>query len=197
MSSLHEEPIPFRTAGIAIVLLSVVIVAILCVFNSVNWARKQSIVREYTQMHERFIQDGDNPAVLQQIFTTDADECIKIKTTKDSWPSSYSCLTLKRDIDRLEKRALENFSAIAFARVRGGDIEIFEASGDYHESRSIRDSYDLGYGTREDLAKYLIEGKLIDRWQDFISYLPRKEVITPIKINDSTIGYMFQSVIEK
>lgn len=197
MSSLQEEPINFRVAVIAIVLLGLVIVALLGIFNSINWARKETIVKNYTALHERFIQDGQNPATLQKLLTSDMDECAHIKTSKESWPTSYSCLTLKKDIDQLEKRSLENFTATAFARVSNGQIELIEVSGDYHEPRSFQNSYDLGYSSRDDLSKYILDGKKIDRWQDFISYLPGKEVVTPIKINDKIVGYMFQSVIEK
>lgn len=197
MATLQEEPIHFRTAGVVIVFFIVTLIALLFVFNGINWTRKQAVIHDYTNRHETFIKDGQNPAILQELLTTGMDECQKERNTQDTWPTSYSCQKGIGILNQLEKRMLENFSASAFARVRDGNIEFFEVSGQYHEPRAFRTSYELSYDTKEDLYKYAIEGKEIDRWQNFIGYLPGKEVVTPIGINGEVIGYIFQSVIEK
>jgi hypothetical protein len=148
-----------------------------------------------------------NTQGLVDLFTVVMDACKtqyeKRPTDKNEMPLygyNFECENARTQINLLDKSALPNFSSTAYVRLSDGKSEAIEASGNYHSQQLLSSGYffqSWPEKNRNDLVAYLEQGKEINRWQDFIGMLPKKEVVTPLRKDNQIIGYIFQSVLER
>lgn len=112
------------------------------------------------------------------------------------------CAAAIQALGSLRADTLTDSSAIAYVVIDNDHYQLIEASGKYNQRRSLYESYlynHFGYDetTKVDLVRYLTQGTDILKWQDFINYIPGKEVIVPIDLDGDTVGYVFRGVIER
>lgn len=193
---LQEEPLAFKGMLIAAVGIMVVIAAVVFGFNYVNEQRRQRVIAEYDQSVTEFV--AKNEEGVTQLFTQVMDTCqteFTAANRSNNYQQSIECPAARSAFDALNKEALKDFSATAYIRVQNGRTQMLEASGRFHGSQEFTNTF--RYNMRTDIQQYLLEAKEINRWQDFIYFLPSKEVITPVERDGQTLGYILLSVIEK
>lgn len=191
----------FIALGIIIIVASVAVVIALFFNNQ----RRINIITQYDRETQNFI--SSNLEKLDIFFNQTFDECAKVLSDKQASESAmYNstdviCPQAEAMLAELNDESMKDSSAIAYVKFRDNQYELIEASGKYNEKKGTLGINFTHFTYREDVKKELFEyfktGKGINRWQDFISYLPGKEVVVPVVINDQIQGYMFRGVIEK
>lgn len=186
-------------------------VAVLILVNSAilyNDYRSQKVVSEYSTETIAFVSTKKN--LFRQLFTGvvqtcqihDDQEKERGKVQRDYLPSDL-CPQAQEMLSTIKVESLKNSSAIAYLAVQGNNVVLIEASGKYHPPASVADQYifsrgNWGDNTYLELNEYLTQSKqLTNYWQDFIGYIPGKEVIVPIDIDGTRLGYIFRGVIER
>lgn len=193
---LQEEPLAFKGMLVAALGIIVVVTTVIFGFNWINEQRRQQVIAKYDQSVEQLV--TQNKEGVTQLFTQVMDTCqtsFDNADRPDNYLQSIECPAARSAFDALDKAALKDFSATAYIRVQNGRTQMLEASGRFHGSQEFTNTF--RYNMRTDIQQYLLEGEEINRWQDFIYFLPSKEVITPVKVGEQTLGYMLLSVLEK
>lgn len=195
--SLDQEAVSFSLLVIGVVVIAVVVGFSLLIALYLNNSRQSRVIAEYTAETERFVEV--NRGQLTQLFTTAMDTCREIypPLPANSPSPSHDCEAARIALDSLQQEELSDFSATAFMRAQDGRIEMIESSGRYHRPALPRDSYVLGWNTREELNLHLFQNKKINFWQDFLTYIPGKEVLVPVALDNGIEGYIFRGVIER
>lgn len=206
-SSQHSvDQISFKGAALAIVGIVVVVVVAILFALYFNNQRKERIVQQYDQETQVFV--GAHQQQISDFFASTYDSCGQELAAKQASSSAtyperdVICSVAQEKLAEMQVDQLKDSSAIAYIRYQEGDYELIEASGKYTQKQSLIDpsnysQFSYSLEKRTELNQYLKGEKQIDRWQDFMYYIPGKEVVVPVSINDNTIGFIFRGVIEK
>lgn len=205
-----EEPQAFSLKyflwGIGAVSLAVLILVNAAVLY--NDYRSKKIISEYSEETLSLISGRKNQ--FKQLFTVTPELCQaeyerereKSKSQND-YIQTDICVSAQEMLSAIGVGSLKNSSATAYLAVQGRNVILIEASGKYHPPAVIPDQYifsrgNWGENTYLELNEYLTQGKEISSlWQDFISYIPGKEVLVPVEIDGIRVGYIFRGVIER
>lgn len=183
-------------AGLVIVIVSAIAIAIASYFNQ---QRQDHIVRQYTQETELYLVKHEAP--VKELFAGVFERCqSEYEATRSgtTYYSDISCQSAQDHFSQLNLDELKDSSAVAFLRMRDDtQYALIEASGTYRYYRTSDNAYFLSWQGRDDLIKYLVHGQEITMWNDFINYIPGKEVIVPVEYDGQVYGYIFRGVIEK
>lgn len=209
-STKIEEPqvisLKYLLWGIGAVSLAVMILVNAAVLY--NEHRSKKIISEYSDETLNFVSGRKN--LFKQLFMFTPELCQaeyekereKSKFQKD-YIQSDICLSAQEMLSAIGVESLKNSSAIAYLAIQGRNVILIEASGKYHPPAVVPDQYifsrgNWGENTYLELNEYLTQGKEISSlWQDFISYIPGKEVLVPVEIDGIRVGYIFRGVIER
>lgn len=209
-STKIEEPqvisLKYLLWGIGAVSLAVLILVNAAVLY--NEYRSKKIISEYSIETLNFVSGRKN--MFKQLFTVTPELCQaeyemereKSKSQKD-YIQSDICLSAQEMLSAIGAEPLKNSSAIAYLAVQNRNVILIEASGKYHPPAVVPNQYifsrgNWGENTYLELNEYLTQGKEISSlWQDFISYIPGKEVLVPVEIDGIRVGYIFRGVIER
>lgn len=173
-----------------------------------NGIRRQEIVSEYSNETISLINSRKN--LFKQLFTDVVQECQiyadqennKAKLDRNYVPSDL-CPQAQQALSDIGIESLRDSQSTAYLAVRGHNVILIEASGKYHPPAPIADQYIFSRGrwgknTYLELNEFLTQGKEISSlWQDFIGYIPGKEVLVPVEIDGIRVGYIFRGVIER
>lgn len=209
-STKIEEPQVFSLKyllwGIGIISLVVLILVSAAVLY--NNYRSKNVISGYSDETLNFVSSRKN--LFKQLFTTIPESCqIEYEQEREkskvqnNYIQSDICLSVQQILSKIGVESLKNSSAIAYLTVQGRNVVLIEASGKYHPPTVIPDQYIFSRGrwgknTYLELNEYLTQGKEIQEfWQDFISYIPGKEVLVPVDIDGIRVGYIFRGVIER
>jgi hypothetical protein len=196
--SLDQEAVSLPLLGFGLVIIFGLVGLALGVALYFNNVRQDQVVSQYTAETEEFVQT--NRAALTQLFSTVMTACLNIEppiTPNTSLAQSYDCEAARTGLNNLQQSGVRDFSATAFLRYQNGRFEMIESSGRYHRPTVVHDSYVMNWDNRKDLELYLAEGKDLSLWQDFLTYVPGKEVIVPVELDNQVKGYIFRGVIER
>lgn len=200
---LYLKYLLWGIGSISLVILILIYAAVLY-----NEHRSKKIISEYSDETVNFVSERKN--LFKQLFTTTPESCQieyeqekeKSKSQKD-YIQSDICLSAQQILSAIGVESLKNSSATAYLTVQGRNVVLIEASGKYHLPAVVPDQYIFSRGrwgenTSLELNEYLVQGKEMSGfWQDFISYIPGKEVLVPVEIDGVRIGYIFRGVIER
>lgn len=209
-STKIEEPQVFSLNyflwGIGIVSLTVLILVSAAVLY--NGYRSKNVISGYSDETLNFVSSRKN--LFKQLFTAIPESCqIEYEREREkskvqnNYIQSDICLSAQQILSEIGVESLKNSSAIAYLTVQGRNVVLIEASGKYHPPAVIPDQYIFSRGhwgedTYLELNEYLTQGKEMQKfWQDFISYIPGKEVLVPVDIDGLRVGYIFRGVIER
>jgi len=201
---LQPESLSFKTFVLSAFCVTLALVILVFGTFQYNEYRKNQVIAKYTDETHQFI--NQNKDELKKLFSETFDNCedyINAISITKNYYSNVDCSYANDVITALiGKDNLIDYSAIAFVKKYDNrDIALIESSGKYRRRSGIESHNILAYSyranTESDLGRYLFEGKDINKWQDFISYLPEKQVVVPVEINGQTLGYIFRSMIEK
>lgn len=195
MSQLEQEPISVKNAAAFLGVISVVVGVFLIIGVFLNWQRQQRVIKEYTQEAGVFIEQ--NKTQLADFFTQTFDRCRTLFPEAANNPSASTCQAAVEGLNTLNTSSLKDFSATGFMRYQNERVEFIETSGYYHRPRSLGNNWSYPINRIDVLRSYLLENQSINHWQDFVTYLPAKEVLIPVVIDNQTVGYLFRSVLEK
>lgn len=205
-----EEPQAFSLKyllwGVGVISLTVLILINGAILYNGN--RLQKIVSEYSNETIGLVNSRKN--LFKQLFTDVVQECQiyadqennKAKLDRNYVPSDL-CPQAQQALSDIGVESLKDFQSTAYLTVRGHNVILIEASGKYHPPAPIADQYIFSRGrwgknTYLELNEYLTQGNEISSlWQDFIGYIPGKEVLVPVEIDGTRVGYIFRGVIER
>lgn len=208
-AKIKEPPVfsfKYLLWGIGIISLALLILVNAAVVY--NDYRSKKIVAEYTNETINFV--NSRKSLFKQLFTTIIKECEIFNESEygrakldRNYLRSDICPAATKILSEIGVESLINSSAIAYLTVQGRNVILIEASGKYHPPAIITDQYIFSRGhwgenPYIELNEYFTqEIKLSKHWQDFISYIPGKEVLVPVEIDGTRVGYIFRGVIEK
>lgn len=209
-STKIEEPqvcsLKYLLWGIGIVSLTVLILVNAAVLY--NSYRSKNVISGYSDETLNFVSSRKN--LFKQLFTSILESCqIEYEQEREkskvqnNYIQSDICLSAQQILSEIGVESLKNSSATAYLTVQGRNVVLIEASGKYHPPAVIPDQYIFSRGrwgknTYLELNEYLTRGKEISSlWQDFIGYIPGKEVLVPVDIDGIRVGYIFRGVIER
>lgn len=205
-----EEPQAFSLKylfwGVGVISLTVLILINGAILYNGN--RIQKIVSEYSNETIGLINSRKN--LFKQLFTDVVQEC-QIYADQESnkakldrnYVTSDLCPQAQQVLSDIGVESLKDSQSTAYLAVRGHNVILIEASGKYHPSAPIADQYIFSRGrwgknTYLELNEFLTQGKEISSlWQDFIGYIPGKEVLVPVETDGIRVGYIFRGVIER
>ena len=195
---LQEDNLSLVTALWSGLIITLVIGVGVLVAMMANQRRQDEVATRYTQETQTYINRHSD--LIGELFTVAFDQCQGEFNSRQQLSTGLSiieCRAAKDYLDALELNELTNSSATAFLRIKDERVELIEASGNYRRSSLVRDASYLNYQHRDQLSDYLLTGKPMPLWGNYINYLPQKEVVTPVKIQNQVVGYIFRSVIER
>lgn len=202
LSTLEPQTINLKYALIGVMFVGIISAILIGFAVSVNKARQEQVVIKYTDETNQLI--SANLQQFETLFKNVFDTCKQEFDATPSTPNAYridsvDCKSAKTVLEQINFGSTKDSSAIAYIRFPNGKIEIIEASGKYDPPQTPQDAYQLSWQPekRTALTEYFAQGKSIPMWDDYISYIPGKEVIVPVKSNNQIIGYIFRGVIER
>ena len=207
-SSLYQNDISLKTAGLAGLAIASVVALAMGGALLANRQRREQVVRTYTDETLQLLSSKQDQ--VKNLFTQVFDECARqLETNKaialqkngNAYVYDIECATARTALSELGVSGLKDSSAIAYLRVKDGQYEVLEASGKFNGRQDLNsNSYgrQLTYRQKQKDAihSYLIDKKPIPMWDDYIQYIPGKEVIVPVKI-DGVDAYIFRGVLER
>lgn len=196
--SLDQEAVSLPLLGVGLVVIGVMVGLALVLALYFNNLRRDQVISDYTAETQAFV--AANRPALTALFTTTMDACRDVPpplTPNTPLAPNYDCEAARATLNTLQQEGVRNFSANVFLRAQDGRVEMIETSGRYHRPGLPRDSYVLNWDNREELSLYLTQAKDISLWQDFVTYIPGKEVLVPIELDNGVTGYIFRGVIER
>ncbi len=200
------DQLSFKTALVTLVAIMVMVSITIVVALFFNQMRKSQIITLYETETVQFVEQRQEG--VQQFFTSTFSECEKeLQDKQNSQINSYvpydvMCIAAQNMLASLGVSSLKDSSAIAYVVYDNGTYQLIEASGKYNKRESVVNPMNYGHFSyelekRTELNEYLANAAAMDRWQDFIMYIPGKEVVVPIVIEGQTVGYFFRGVIER
>jgi hypothetical protein len=202
-SSLHQQPLNIKLALIGVLFVGIITAILISIAIYANNARRDRVIASYTNETQQLI--SMNQQAFETLFNTAFDACLAeyqlIEASRDIefQPSVLDCKSTQELLKNINFGQTRDTSAIAYLRFADGKIDLIEASGNYFPPKEYQQNHKLS-GSNEKKAllfRYLSEGQAIPMWDDYINYIPGKEVIVPVESNGQKIGYIFRGVIEK
>lgn len=196
---------------ITILIITLLVTGILFVALWAHTSRQDSVISTYTNETQTFLSSlgGSVDDLYQRVFDT-CDQLLVAEQQKQSLsnqPNYGSAITIpcqaaQEHLSSMGVEQLKDSSAIAYVKVVDGSYSLLTASGDFTKSDLSKNRYSstlFSYNDtiRSDLMQYFETGKEIVLWQDFIPYIPGKEVVVPVKSQNMIKGYIFRGVIER
>lgn len=176
-----------------------------------NKARQDQVISTYTEETSAFLSTSTEK--VGDLFTKVFDVCDQLlleeqmrRQLSSQQPyekiATIPCQIAKEHLSLMKVEQLRDSSAIAYVKVGGGTYSFLTASGDFTKSDLSKNGYSFNLFSysediRSDMMQYFESGEKIVLWQDFIPYIPGKEVIVPISFEDKIYGYIFRGVIER
>jgi len=205
-----EEPQVMSLKHLILGIGAVSIIVLILVYGAIlyNGNRRQKIVSAYSNETIDFVNARKD--LFKQLFTSVIGECQdfadeennRVKLNSYYRPSDL-CPRAQQVLSDIGVESLKDSQSAAYLVVRGHNVILIEASGKYHPPAPLADQYIYSRGrwgenTHLELNEYLTKGKqLSGYWKDFIGYIPGKEVLVPIDIDEVRVGYIFRGVIER
>ncbi len=194
------------TIGTIIFLVALIMIIAI----SANVSRRNKVITSYTEETNAHV--ALRVDMVASLFGGVFESCDKLLAedqqkrdlAQQPYQQTYTvpCQPAKEHLSKFQVEQLKDSSAIAYVKVAGGYYSLLTASGDYTKSDLPKNGYSynlFAYNDeiRSDMMQYFENGKYIVMWQDFIPYIPGKEVIVPVNIEGKSIGYIFRGVIER
>lgn len=192
-----DDRLSLSTAVVATVVIACLIGVAVGVGVLMNNARYRSTVRTYTtETQDLILQKEDG---FKALFTDIMDVCAdQLASQSAGTRDDFMCEPAQYQLGFLDVDSLHDSSAIAYIRVLDKKYEMIEASGKYTGSRPfINARNQFNYDAIPDLEKFFSENAQISLWHDYLWFIPGKEVMVPVEIDDETVGFIFRGVIEK
>lgn len=186
----NEDNIQFglvlKFTGVVILIIA----GLMMLMQFINDSRNRSIVNQYTEETNRYIQK--NQAGLETLFSSTfakAEACNTIEVD----PQEHECReAVEKEIYSLITTDLTNFSSTFFIRLNGPNIQTLNLSGyttitvNYSEERYPQDIRKLLRGDVKQIS--------YDKY--YFGY-GHSQVIVPVIINNKIIGGIARGVIEE
>ncbi len=193
---LEQDSISLKTAGLACLVIGIVIAFVIGAFALLDQMRQRQVVANYTKIAHQFIVDnhGQVEQIFAQTFPMCAEQYITQKNTTSYYMASSICSPAKTQFDALNKGAIKDFSSVAFMKVTDHKVEVLRASADYYP---LHEADYNNFRNKEELENYLFHHEHIRMWDTFLTYMSQRQVLVPVEQNGQVIGYLFIGVIEK
>lgn len=198
--SAHEpldDRLSLKTAIVATIVVACLVGVAVGAGVLMNNARYRSTVHSYTSETQALISKKEDG--FAALFTDIMDLCAdQLASQSAGKRDDFMCEPAQYQLGFLEVDTLRDSSAIAYVRVSDNTYEMVEASGKYTGRKLLKNAANqFLYDSVSSLEKYFFEDADIPLWDDYLWFIPGKEVIVPVMRNNETIGYIFRGVIEK
>ena len=192
-----EDRLSLSTAFIATIIIACLIGISVGVGILMNNSRYRTTVHSYTTETQNLIARKDDG--FAALFTDIMDVCAEQLASQSAGnKTDFLCEQAQSQLGFLEVDTLRDSSAIAYIRVSDNKYEMIEASGKYTGSQTFLNGHNqFLYESAPVLEKYFLEDTDIPLWDNYLWFIPGKEVIVPVAIDGKTVGYIFRGVIEK
>ncbi len=208
MPSLEPQTLSLKYAAIGLIGVSCVVGLFMLGAVMLTKQREQQIIESYTKETQDFI--TANKVSLKKLFIETFNQCQLqfVEEEKGKSPQTYlssiECPQARQVFTTISLEHVRNSSAIAYVWIKDERVAVLEASMKYNPLTRIEDAYQFSYGrynegvsNRIKLRDYFLHNAPISLWDDYIGYIPGKEVIVPVEIDGQRAGYIFRGVIEK
>lgn len=204
----EEDKLPLKKTFFSMVFITFIIALAVGGAFLFNKNRQIRVIAKYTKETRSLIEKKD--IEFAQLFDSTIELCRqelaekKLASNDKYPPKDVICKSAQQKLADIGVDQLKDSSAIAYIKVTGDKYELIEASGKYNEIRDIKNSYShfsyryYNNSDKGNLYDFFVMNKSISMWDDYIRFIPFKEVIVPVVLDgDKTVGFIFRGVIEK
>jgi len=198
------ESLDFKVMGFSLAGIALMVAAAFAIASYFNIQRRDSFVERYTTETLQLVEA--NPDGFSNLFVEVLQQCeselqARAAETADQWMTDVHCDRAAEALAELNVQVLRDHSSIAYVRFDDGHYQLLEASGKYNGRRPLTGgSYFPHFSYNERMMRDVLElsagAQIKNYWQDFINYIPNKEIAVPIEIEGEIVGYIFRGVIE-
>lgn len=195
--TLQQDPISLKLASLTMLALGSIGAILIGLATLANHSRRLQVIRDTQATVGEFVAQNETQmsVLFSETFSICQAEYELLLGAKEI--SSLDCAAGREALDQLDKTILTNYSASAFLKVENDTWWLLQASGTLMKVPNS-DSWSVGDPEKRreitELARH--PDRKVELWDNYINYLPGKEVVVPVKIADETLGYIFYSVIE-